>query len=54
MTTLTINGRQHTTQFDGKKLIDYLRDDLRLTSVKNGCGAGACGTCTILIDGKAT
>ncbi|MEA4899824.1 MAG: selenium-dependent xanthine dehydrogenase [Eubacteriales bacterium] len=52
MTTLTINGRQHTTELDGKKLIDYLRDDLRLTSVKNGCGAGACGTCTILVDGK--
>lgn len=36
-----------------KKLIRYLRDDLRLTSVKDGCSEGACGTCTILVDGKA-
>ena len=37
-----------------KKLIRFLRDDLHLTSVKNGCSEGACGTCTVLIDGKAT
>ena len=32
----------------------FLRDDLRLTSVKDGCSEGACGTCTIIIAGKAT
>ena len=37
-----------------KSLLRYLRDDLRLTSVKDGCSEGACGTCTILVDGKAT
>ncbi len=52
MATLTVNGRVYATDKDQKKLIDFLRDDLRLTSVKNGCGAGACGTCTILVDGK--
>ena len=52
MVTLIVNGREIQTDQVDKKLIDFLRDDLRLTSVKNGCGAGACGTCTILVDGK--
>ncbi len=51
MYTLTVNGVQHTTDTD-QTLLDYLREELRLTSVKNGCGAGACGTCTLLVDGK--
>ncbi len=51
MATLIVNGQ--TVQADkDMKLLDFLRDELRLTSVKNGCGAGACGTCTILVDGK--
>ncbi len=33
-------------------LLDFLRDDLRLTSAKKGCDEGECGTCTILLDGK--
>ena len=37
---------------DNKKLIAFLRDDLRLTSVKEGCGEGACGACMVLVDGK--
>ena len=36
------------------KLIDVLRNDLGLKSVRIGCSEGACGTCTVLIDGKAT
>ena len=32
----------------------FLRDDLRLTSVKDGCSEGACGTCSVLVDGKVT
>ncbi|MCL2080195.1 MAG: selenium-dependent xanthine dehydrogenase [Oscillospiraceae bacterium] len=40
-------------RYDGnKRLIDFLRDDMSLTSVKEGCGEGACGTCMVLIDGK--
>lgn len=35
------------------KLIDFLRDELRLTSVKNGCKEGACGACMVIIEGKA-
>ncbi|MDD4074748.1 MAG: selenium-dependent xanthine dehydrogenase [Eubacteriales bacterium] len=53
MATFTVNGKQVTVE-KNQKLIRYLRDTLRLTSVKDGCSEGACGTCTILIDGKAT
>lgn len=52
MYTLNVNGKQYETEQD-KKLMRFLRDDLRLTSVKDGCSEGACGTCTILVDGKA-
>ena len=37
----------------GRTLLDILRNTLRLKSVKDGCSEGACGTCTVLIDGKA-
>ena len=53
MYRLHINGQIYETETD-KKLIRYLRDDLRLTSVKDGCSEGACGTCTVIVDGKAT
>ncbi|MBQ4280699.1 MAG: 2Fe-2S iron-sulfur cluster binding domain-containing protein, partial [Spirochaetales bacterium] len=49
--TLTVNGRTVSPERD-KKLLRYLRDDLRLTSVKDGCSEGACGACTVLVDGK--
>ena len=34
-----------------RKLMDVLRNDLRLKSVKDGCSEGACGRCTVLVDG---
>ena len=50
--SFTVNGTLcHTSQ--DKPLLRYLRDDLHLQSVKDGCSEGACGTCTIMIDGKA-
>ena len=53
MATFTVNGQ--TVQVEkNQKLIRFLRDELRLTSVKDGCSEGACGTCHVLIDGKAT
>ena len=52
MATFTVNGKQVTVE-KNQKLMRYLRDELRLLSVKDGCSEGACGTCTIIIDGKA-
>ena len=48
----TVNGKVQRTQ-ENKPLLRYLRDDLQLFSVKDGCSEGACGTCTIVVDGKA-
>lgn len=53
MITVHVNGKEYQAGQD-KKLMRFLRDDLRLTSVKDGCSQGACGTCTVLVDGKAT
>ncbi len=53
MATFTVNGKSVTVE-KNQKLLRYLRDTLRLTSVKDGCSEGACGTCTVLIDGKPT
>lgn len=46
-----VNGTYHQV-LDNQRLIDYLRDTLGLRGTKEGCSGGACGTCTILIDGK--
>ena len=54
MTTLTVNEQTVHCEHDSKKLLAFLRDDLRITSVKDGCSEGACGTCTVLVDGKPT
>ena len=48
----TVNGVERVTDVD-KPLLRYLRDDLHPHSVKDGCSEGACGTCTIVVDGKA-
>lgn len=51
MFDLNVNGAAVSIQED-KMLLDFLRHDLGLTSVKDGCDQGACGACTILVDGK--
>ena len=53
MAAFTVNGRPVTVE-NNQKLIRFLRDGLGLTSVKDGCSEGACGTCTVLIDGRPT
>ena len=50
--TFTVNGVEHTTT-QNKPLLRYLRDDLHIHSAKDGCSEGACGTCTIHVDGAA-
>ena len=52
MHRIEINGSMVETD-KSKNLLEYLRDDLDLTSAKNGCREGACGTCMILVDGRA-
>ncbi len=52
MFEFTVNGQTIKTEQD-QKLLTFLRDELRLTSVKNGCSEGACGTCMVIIDKKA-
>ncbi|HVN76437.1 MAG TPA: (2Fe-2S)-binding protein [Thermoanaerobaculaceae bacterium] len=50
--TLTLNGERR--MFDvapGRRLIDLIREDAGLTGTKEGCGAGECGACTVLLDG---
>ena len=52
MTQFTVNG--HTVSVDSQpmtRLLDVLREELRLTGTKEGCGDGECGACSILIDG---
>lgn len=49
---IRINGKEYTKDGE-RKLIDVLRNDLNLHSVKDGCSEGACGTCTIVAGGKA-
>lgn len=53
MFNVNVNGQYYSSERD-MALMDFLRDVLGITSVKNGCKEGACGTCTVIIDGKAT
>ncbi len=54
MITLTVNGEPHGVDADpGTPLLYVLRGDLGLNGAKFGCGLGQCGSCTVLLDGKA-
>jgi carbon-monoxide dehydrogenase small subunit len=51
--TLKINGREETvTVDDAETLLEVLRDRFKLWSVRESCGVGACGSCTVLLDGR--
>lgn len=48
-----VNGKQQTLQaYPMERLLDVLREQLRLTGAKEGCGEGECGACTVMIDGQ--
>ena len=50
---LRLNGRQEKLEIDdADTLLEMLRERFKLWSVREGCGVGACGTCTVLLDGK--
>jgi aerobic carbon-monoxide dehydrogenase small subunit len=51
--TVTLNGKSVSREVqDSRLLIEFLREDLKLTGTKESCGVGVCGACTVLLDGK--
>lgn len=54
MIEFILNGTPHKLDVEPeKRALDFLRDDMNLKSVKEGCGEGECGACTIIVDKKA-
>jgi aerobic carbon-monoxide dehydrogenase small subunit len=52
--SMTVNGRAVSREVEGRTLlVDFLRDDLRLTGTHVGCDTGQCGACTVHVDGGA-
>ena len=49
----TVNGKKQTlSAYPMERLLDVLREQLRLTGTKEGCGEGECGACSVMIDGR--
>ena len=52
--SINVNGINYTKEIDPSiRLIDFLRDELKLKGTKEGCGEGECGACTVIVNGKA-
>jgi isoquinoline 1-oxidoreductase alpha subunit len=55
MMKLTVNGKTHDLDVEGDTpLLWVIRDEVGLTGTKFGCGIGACGACTVLLEGEPT
>jgi len=51
---LTVNGKKYNLEVENDTtLLKLLRNELGMTGTKEGCGAGECGACTVIMDGKA-
>jgi carbon-monoxide dehydrogenase small subunit len=51
--TLSVNGTPVVREVaDNRLLVEFLREDLKLTGTKESCGVGVCGACTVLLDGN--
>ncbi len=52
--SLEVNGTKYSKIVDSRKLLlNFIREDFHLTGTKESCGEGECGSCTIIMDGKA-
>lgn len=50
---INVNGKEYTREIDPLlRLIDFLRDELKLKGTKEGCGEGECGACTVIMNGE--
>jgi aerobic-type carbon monoxide dehydrogenase small subunit (CoxS/CutS family) len=51
--TINVNGEDYTREIDPLlRLIDFLRDEIKLKGTKEGCGEGECGACTVILNGE--
>ncbi|MFL0267103.1 (2Fe-2S)-binding protein [Candidatus Clostridium radicumherbarum] len=51
--TIKVNGKDYIKEIDPLlRLIDFIRDEIKLKGTKEGCGEGECGACTVILNGK--